>query len=83
MATRRVTHDGKEYDLEASQKPNGKYVVRVDPVGGAGDWMRGPPVISVDPHTGIATNSPGYPLEHDTEKGALDAAEDNVKLGAA
>ncbi|MDZ7616962.1 MAG: hypothetical protein U1E05_08160 [Patescibacteria group bacterium] len=81
MATRKVKHDGKDYVIEAEQRPNGKFITRIDPAGGTGRYIRGADIQITDPSTGKTTTKPGPPTEFDSEKGALDAGEDNVKLG--
>lgn len=81
MATRKVKHNGKDYVVETDQLPNGKYITRIDPPGGAGRYIREPDVQTTDPKTGKTTTTPGPPVELDTEKGGLDAGEDNIKKG--
>jgi hypothetical protein len=81
MATRKVKHNGKDYVIETEQLPNGKYITRIDPAGGKGRYIRGPDIQTTDPNTGKTTTTPGRPVEFDTEKGALDAGEDNIKKG--
>jgi len=81
MATRRVTYKGKDYDVVA--EPHGrKFITRIDPTGGAtGRHVQQPDTQTTDPATGKTTTRRGEPLESDTEEGALDVGEDNVKAG--
>ena len=81
MATRKVTHNGKEYIVETDRLPNGKHIARIDPVGGTGRYIREPDNQTTDPTTGRTTSVPGHPVEFDTEDGGLDAGEDNIKIG--
>jgi hypothetical protein len=80
MATRKVTHGGKDYVVKTDQLPNGKFNARIDPAGGTGRYIRGADIQTTDPTTGKTTTKQGPPIEFDTEKGALDAGEDNIKL---
>ena len=81
MATRKVKHNGKDYAIEAEQLPNGRFITRIDPAGGAGRYILGADNQTTDPSTGKTTTKPGPRTEFDTEKGALDAGEDNIKRG--
>lgn len=81
MATRKVKHDGNDYVIESEQLPSGKFIARIDPAGGTGRYIRRADIQTTDPSTGKTTTKPGLPTEFDTEKGALDAGEDNIKLG--
>jgi hypothetical protein len=81
MATRRVTHGGKDYVIETDKLSNGKFISRIDPAGGTGSYIRNPDSQTTDPTTGKTTTKQGRPIEFDSEKEGLDAGEDNVKLG--
>jgi hypothetical protein len=81
MASRKVNHGGKDYVIEAVPTTGGKYLIRIDPAdGGHGRYMRQPDIQTTD-NSGKTTTTPGPPLEHDTETGALDAGEGNLKAG--
>jgi hypothetical protein len=80
MATRRVSHGGKDYVVEAEPMPNSKFITRINPTGGTGRHIRGADIQTTDPATGKTMSKPWPPVEFDTEKGALDAGEDNFKL---
>ncbi len=81
MATRKVTHKASDYVVVAEPLGNGRFITRIDPPSGTGRYIRQPDSQTTDPHTGKTTTRQGVPVEFDTEKGALDAGEDNIKLG--
>lgn len=80
MATRKVPDGGEDYEVVA-EPHNGKFITRIDPSGGTGRYIREPDTPVTDPNTGKTTTKQGRRVEFDTEKGALDAGEDNVKKG--
>jgi len=74
-------HNGNKYNVVAEPLPCGKFITRVDPPGGTGRYIRQPDTEITDPQTLRTIKKQGAPVEFDTEKGALDAGEDNIKLG--
>ena len=81
MATGRFHHNGNDYIVTAESLPNGKFITRIDPLPGIGWYIREPDVQMPDPQTGKTITMQGKPLMFDTEKGALDAGEANIKMG--
>jgi len=80
VAARKVSHGGKDYTVVPEQLPNGKWIARIDPDGGFGQYIRNQGVQTTDPSTGRTTTKPGKPTEFDSELGALNAGEENVKF---
>lgn len=77
MSARKFTHKGDDFVIEIEQLPNGKWIARINPPGGGGDWIRHPDQHATDPNT---TKS-GKIVEFDTEQSGYDAAKDNIKGG--
>lgn len=78
IASRIVKNNGKNYMVEADPTTGGKYLSLITP---PARYVREPDTQATDPQTGVTTTKPGRVVEFDTEKGALDGGEDNVKLG--
>ncbi len=78
IASRIVKKNGKNYMVEADPTTAGRYLSLITP---PGRYVRETDTQTTDPNTGVTTTTPGRVVEFDTEKGALDGGEDNVKLG--
>jgi hypothetical protein len=81
MAAYKFTHNVDDFIIETDQLPNGKWIARIDPPGGGGDWIRQPAQQTTDPATGKTTKKIGNVVEFDSENEAITAAEDNIKMG--
>jgi hypothetical protein len=80
-ASRKLTHNGQNYELVAEELANGKYIARIDSPGVVGGYFRQPDIQTPDPKTGKTTTKQGPHVEFDTQEAALAAAEENTKLG--
>jgi hypothetical protein len=58
MSAHKFNHHGVDYVIETAQLPNGKWIARIDPLGGGGDWIRQNPQQKTDT-TGKTTSKPG------------------------
>ena len=59
MAMRKVTHNGKDYEVVSERLPNGKFITRIDRSGGTGRYIRQPDTQTTDPNTGKTTTKQG------------------------
>lgn len=78
IASRIVKKNGKTDMVGAEPTTAGTYPSLITP---HGRYVREPDTQTTDPNTGVTTNMPGRVVEFDTDIGALDGGEDNMKLG--
>ena len=80
MSAHKFNYNGDDFVIETAQLSNAKWVVRIDPPGGRGDWIRQNPQQKTGA-TGKTTSNLGLLVEFDSEQEAIDTAKDNIKLG--